>query len=229
MVYWHVVRSLTDELWKKYLLTFIRGRHCKNFSYGVRLRYGFSPAGSPISFLFYKVAQLILVIGRKFGQDNQTNRTKINELRRLYVDFRLIKIWTSLAKQVAKDDIIVVEDTKVMGWVSCVWQHILFLCFRRLWPGMSLSYREIIECRYISRLSEYQRVYRIEPPISSISIFSKPVIYLVFFRRKFSEHSKNSENYAENSKKSPKILKKFAENSWKRRSFFEAKISYCIE
>ena len=56
-----------------------------------------------------------MVIGRKFGQDNQTNRTKINELRRLYVDFRLIKIWTSLAKQVAKDDIIVVEDTKVMG------------------------------------------------------------------------------------------------------------------
>ena len=59
-----------------------------------------------------------MVIGRKFGQDNQTNRTKINELRRLYVDFRLIKIWTSLAKQVVKvvvDDIIVVEDTKVMG------------------------------------------------------------------------------------------------------------------
>ena len=144
MVYWHAVRSLTDELWKKYVLTFIRGRHCKNFSYGVRLRYRFSPAGSPISFLFYKVAQLILVIGRKFGQDNQTNRTKINELRRLYVDFRLIKIWTSLAKQVAKDDIIVVEDTKVMGWVSYVWQHILFLCFRRLWlcdmPALAFAF-----------------------------------------------------------------------------------------
>ena len=30
-------------------------------------------------FFFYKVAQLILVFGRKFWLDNQTNRTGINE------------------------------------------------------------------------------------------------------------------------------------------------------
>ena len=54
----------------------------------------------------------------------------------------------------------------------------------------------------ISDFFVYRIVYRIEPPISSISIFSKPMIFLSFF--------------AENSKKSPKILKirrKFAENS----------------
>merc|ERR1712047_153101 len=61
-------------------------------------------------------------------------------------------------------------------------------------PVMSLSYREFIECRYIG-------LFR----ISSISIFSKPMIFLSFF--------------AENSKKSPKILKirrkfrEIAENS----------------
>ena len=45
----------------------------------------------------------------------------------------------------------------------------------------------------ISDFFVYRRVYRIEPPISSISIFSKPMIFLSFF--------------AENSKNSPKILK----------------------
>ena len=55
---------------------------------------------------------------------------------------------------------------------------------------MSLSYREFIECR--SDFFVYRRVYRIESPISSISIFSKPMISLSF---------------AENSKNSPKILK----------------------
>ena len=45
----------------------------------------------------------------------------------------------------------------------------------------------------ISDFFVYRRVYRIEPPISSISIFPKPMISLSFF--------------AENSKNSPKILK----------------------
>merc|ERR1712240_552412 len=45
----------------------------------------------------------------------------------------------------------------------------------------------------ISDFFVYRIVYRIEPPISSISIFSKPMIFLSFF--------------AENSKNSPKILK----------------------
>ena len=80
----------------------------------------------------------------------------------------------------------------------------------------------------ISRLSAYQRVYRIEPPISSISI----CLYFVFFRRKFSEKS-------ENSLEIPKILRKFSENSensqkflkirrkfLKKKVFSEAKISY---
>ena len=47
----------------------------------------------------------------------------------------------------------------------------------------------------ISDFFVYRRVYRIEPPISSISIFSKPMIFLSFF--------------AENSKNSPKIPRKF--------------------
>ena len=47
----------------------------------------------------------------------------------------------------------------------------------------------------ISDFSVYRRVYRIEPPISSISIFSKPVIFLSFF--------------AENSPKIQKIPRKF--------------------
>ena len=92
---------------------------------------------------------------------------------------------------------------------------------------MRLSYREIMECRYIGLFS-ISKKYCIEPPISSISI----LIYFVFFRRKFSENSENSENpwtkvlnnNAENSKNSPKILKicqNFAENSLKRRSFLK--------
>merc|ERR1712107_813500 len=79
----------------------------------------------------------------------------------------------------------------------------------------------------ISDLFVYRIVYRIEPPISNISIFSKPMIFLSFF--------------AENSKNSPKILKicrKFSENSpkilkirrkfLKKKVFFEALISYRI-
>ena len=40
----------------------------------------------------------------------------------------------------------------------------------------------------ILRLLAYRRVYRIEPPISSISI----CLYFVFLRRKFSGNSENS-------------------------------------
>ena len=47
----------------------------------------------------------------------------------------------------------------------------------------------------ISDFFVYRIVYRIEPPISNISIFSKPMIFLSFF--------------AENSKNSPKIPRKF--------------------
>ena len=69
--------------------------------------------------------------------------------------------------------------------------------------GQGVEYRiENLSNADISDFFVYRRVYRIEPPISSISIFSKPMIFLSFF--------------AENSKKSPKILKirrKFAENS----------------
>ena len=46
----------------------------------------------------------------------------------------------------------------------------------------------------ISDFSVYRRVYRIEPPISSIWIFSKPVILLSFFRRKFRKFPESSEN-----------------------------------
>ena len=69
-------------------------------------------------------------------------------------------------------------------------------------------------------------------------------LYFVFFRRKFSEKSENSleipkilrkfRKFSENSENSQKFLKirrkfwKFAENSLKRRSFYEALISYRI-
>ena len=92
----------------------------------------------------------------------------------------------------------------------------------------------------ISDFSVYRRVYRNEPTISSISI----CLYFVFFRRKFSEKSENSleipkilrkfRKFSENSENSQKFLKirrkfwKFAENSLKRRSFYEALISYRI-
>ena len=93
----------------------------------------------------------------------------------------------------------------------------------------------------ISDFFVYRIVYRIEPPISSISIFSKPMIFLSFF----AENSKKSpkilkirRKFAENSENSPKIQKirrkfwKFAENSSKRRSSLRPSyriVSYRIE
>merc|ERR1712107_977611 len=65
----------------------------------------------------------------------------------------------------------------------------------------------------ISDLFVYRIVYRIEPPISNISIFSKPMIFLSFF--------------AENSENSPKILK-IRRKFLKKKVFFEALISYRI-
>ena len=63
----------------------------------------------------------------------------------------------------------------------------------------------------ISDFFVYRIVYRIEPPISCISIFSKPMNFLSFF----AENSKNSlkilkirRKFAENSENSPKIPQK---------------------
>ena len=82
----------------------------------------------------------------------------------------------------------------------------------------------------ISDFFVYRIVYRIEPPISSISIFSKPMIFLSFF----AENSKNSpkilkirRKFAENSENSPKILK-IRRKFLKKKVFFEALISYRI-
>merc|ERR1712113_1030171 len=99
----------------------------------------------------------------------------------------------------------------------------------------------------ISDFFVYRIVYRIEPPISNISIFSKPMIFLSFF----AENSKNSpkiprkfrkpmnqsrqqqqqrrkfQKFAENSKNSPKILK-IRRKFLKKKVFFEALISYRI-
>ena len=90
----------------------------------------------------------------------------------------------------------------------------------------------------ISDFSVYRRVYHIEPPISSIAIFSKPVIFCLFspkILQKFPENSKNpwtkvlnsnnNNNNVENSKKLPKILK-FCQKFLKKKVFFEALISY---
>ena len=95
-------------------------------------------------------------------------------------------------------------------------------------PGMSLSYREIIDCRYIRLFSISKSIsYR----TSHIEYLDMPSIclYFVFFRRKFSEKSENSleipkilrkfRKFSENSENSQKFLKirrkfwKFAENS----------------
>ena len=100
----------------------------------------------------------------------------------------------------------------------------------------------------ISDFFVYRIVYRIEPPISNISIFSKPMIFLSFF----AENSKNSpkilkiprkfrkpmnqsrqqqqqrrkfQKFAENSKNSPKILK-IRRKFLKKKVFSEALILY---
>merc|ERR1719167_1932827 len=87
----------------------------------------------------------------------------------------------------------------------------------------------------ISDFFVYRIVYRIEPPISNISIFSKPMIFLSFF----AENSKNSpkipkirrkfQKFAENSENSPKIRRKFL----KKKVFFSnphiVLISYRVE
>merc|ERR1719422_1277340 len=68
----------------------------------------------------------------------------------------------------------------------------------------------------ISDFFVYRIVYRIEPPISCISIFSKPMIFLSFFSKNSLKILKIRRKFAENSENSPKILKirrKFAENS----------------
>ena len=96
----------------------------------------------------------------------------------------------------------------------------------------------------ISDFFVYRIVYRIEPPISSISIFSKPVIFLSFFvenspkiqkiPRKFwkpmnqspqqQQQRRKFQKFAENSENLPKFRWKFL----KKKVFFEALISYRI-
>merc|ERR1711963_809016 len=82
----------------------------------------------------------------------------------------------------------------------------------------------------ISDFFVYRIVYCIEPPISCILIFSKPMNFLSFF----AENSKNSlkilkirRKFAENSQNSPKILK-IRQKFLKKKVFFEALISYRI-
>ena len=116
-------------------------------------------------------------------------------------------------------------------------QHTLDLAFTQ-WSHSILdqgwAYRiEKLSNADISDFSVYRRVYRIEPPISSISIFSIPVIFLSFFvknspkiqkiPRKFwkpmnqspqqQQQCRKFQKFAENSENSPKILRKFSENS----------------
>ena len=107
---------------------------------------------------------------------------------------------------------------------------------KKLHPDQRVAYRiGNLSNADISDFFVYRIVYRIEPPISSISIFSKPMIFLSFF----AENSKNSpkilkirRKFAENSPKILKIRRKFAENSSKRRSSLRPKyriVSYRIE
>ena len=73
----------------------------------------------------------------------------------------------------------------------------------------------------ISRLSEYRRVYRIEPPILSISIFSKPVILMYFFTENSPKIQKVPQKFQKPMNQSPQQQqrRKFAENSLKEGLF----------
>ena len=65
----------------------------------------------------------------------------------------------------------------------------------RSYRGGQWAYRiEKLSNADISDFSVYRRVYRIKPPISSILIFSKPVIFLSFF----AENSENSSKIPKN-------------------------------
>ena len=124
-----------------------------------------------------------------------------------------------------------------------VWERCLLTWVLRGWIGWAYRIKKLWNAD-ISDFSVYRRVYRIEPPISSISIFSKPVIFLSFFAenspkilrkfRKFPEHSENpltkviNNNNAENSKNLPKIPKnlKIRWKFLKKKVFFEALLWY---
>ena len=77
---------------------------------------------------------------------------------------------------------------------------------QRLFQGV--EYRiENLSNADISDFFVYRRVYRIEPPISSITIFSKPVIFLSFFAENSPKILRKFRKFAEISENSPKILK----------------------
>ena len=116
----------------------------------------------------------------------------------------------------------------------CTW---IFICVP--WPGMGLSYREIIECQYIGLFCISKSISYRTSHIEYLDILNTSDFF-VFFRQKFSENSENSPKILKTHepksstttttttpkipKKSPKILKicwKFAENSLKRRSFLK--------
>ena len=107
---------------------------------------------------------------------------------------------------------------------------------------MGLSYREIIECRYIGLFSVSKSISYRTSNIEYLDIL-KTSDFFVFFRRKFSENSENSPKIPKTHEpksstttttpKIPKIRRKFAEISvkslWKflqKKVFSEATISY---
>ena len=98
--------------------------------------------------------------------------------------------------------------------------------------GMGLSYREIIECRYIGLFSILKSISYRTSHIEYLDIL-KTSDFFVFFRRKFSENSENSPKIPKTHEpkssttttttpKIPKIRRKFL----KKKVFFEALISY---
>ena len=102
-----------------------------------------------------------------------------------------------------------------------------------MWRGVGISYREIIDCRYIGLFSVSKSISYRTSHIEYLNIL-KTSDFVVFFRRKFSENSENSENpwtkvlnnnnnnNAENSENLPKLRRKLL----KKRVFFEALILY---
>ena len=84
----------------------------------------------------------------------------------------------------------------------------------------------------ISRLSAYRWVYRIEPPISSNSIFSKPSDFLSFSAENSPKIQKIPEN-SENTPKIQKIRRKFLEERYFLRPKYRIEkktlISYRVE
>ena len=87
-----------------------------------------------------------------------------------------------------------------------------------LWPGLRLSYREIIECRYIGLFSISKSISYRTSHIEYLDIL-KTSDFFVFFRRKFSENSENSPKIQTIPRKFRKPMNQSPQQQQQRRKF----------